>query len=326
MRQLPILLIWMTGMTAFPLASTATDSPLVFTGICDASAAAAVNSDLFVVANDEDNLLRFYRLSRPGAPVHVYAVEPPARKKKQPPEMDIEGAARIGNRVFWIGSHGQNADGEFAPNRHRFFALDISDSRDGVRVRPVGSPYTNLVADMTRDPRLARFRLQHAAQAKPKAPGGLNIEALTDTPAGTLLIGFRNPVPQNRALLVSLLNPNEVVTGESAQFGDPILLDLGGLGLRGIGSTRSGYYLIAGPAQGDAESRLFLWKGGDAVPELVSNITFAGLNPEGICFHDSDVRTDFLLLSDDGTRNLHGEDCKDLPASERQFRAVRISR
>jgi len=318
-----MLLIW---MTAFRLTSTATDSPLVFSGICDASAAAAVDSDLFVVANDEDNLLRFYRLSRPGAPVHVYEVGPPARKKNQSAEMDIEGAARIGNRVFWIGSHGQNADGEFAPNRHRLFALDISNSADGVRVRPVGTPYTNLVADMAREPKLARFRLEHAAQVKPKAHGGLNIEALTDTPEETLLIGFRNPVPQNRALLVPLLNPNEVITGKSARFGDPILLDLGGLGLRGIGSTPGGYYLIAGPVQGDAESRLFFWRGGDAAPELVPNITLAGLNPEGICFHDSDDHTDFLVLSDDGTRNLHGEDCRDLPASERRFRVARVPR
>lgn len=127
MRKPTMLLIW---MTAFPLTSTAADRPLVFTGICDASAAAAVNSDLFVVANDEDNLLRFYRLSRPGSPVHVYEVGPHARKKRKSPEMDIEGAARIGSRVFWISSHGRNADGEFAPNRHRLFALDVSDGGD----------------------------------------------------------------------------------------------------------------------------------------------------------------------------------------------------
>lgn len=188
----------------------------------------------------------------------------------------------------------------------------------------VGTPYTNLVADLAREPKLAPFRLQHAAQLKPKARGGLNIEALTDTPEGMLLIGFRNPVPQDRALLVPLLNPNEVLAGASAQFGNPILLDLGGFGLRGIGSTRSGYYLIAGPAQGDGESRLFFWRGGEAVPELVSSVTVAGLNPEGVCFHDSNNRPDFLVLSDDETRTLHGKDCRDLPASERQFRAVRI--
>ena len=306
------------------LSANAPAEPLVFRELCDASAAVAVNSDLFVVANDEDNLLRFYRLSQPGAPVHVYEVGPSARKRKKPPEMDIEGAARIGSRVFWTSSHGQNADGEFAPNRHRLFALDISDGADGVRVRPVGTAYTNLVADMAREPRLARFRLEHAALKKPKTRGGLNIEALTDTPDGALLIGFRNPIPENRALLVPLLNPDEVLTDKPAQFGDPILLDLGGLGLRGMGSTRSGYYLIAGPASGEAESRLFFWRGGEAVPERLSNVSFAGLNPEGMCFHDSDDHTDFLLLSDDGTRNLNGKDCKDLPASERQFRAVRI--
>ena len=43
--------------------------PLYFTGACDASAAVALDHDLFVVANDEDNTLRVYSRLRPGPPV-----------------------------------------------------------------------------------------------------------------------------------------------------------------------------------------------------------------------------------------------------------------
>jgi len=106
--------------------------PLVFTGMCDASAAIALDKDLFVVANDEDNILRFYRPSQPGKPVYKYDLRPllPATAKAKAPEADLEGAARLGSRFFFISSHGRNAEGKFAPNRHRFFA-DSKPSTSG---------------------------------------------------------------------------------------------------------------------------------------------------------------------------------------------------
>jgi hypothetical protein len=180
------------------------------------------------------------------------------------------------------------------------------------------------VADLLREPKLARFHLAQAAELAPKAQGGLNIEALTDTPQGSLLIGFRNPTPDDRALVVPLLNPNAVLTGQPAEFGDPILLDLGGLGLRGIGSTGRGYYLMAGPVDSEADCRLFLWSGGESQPQPIQGVRFPGINPEGICFHDAEGKSNFLVLSDDGTRHVAGQECKSLPQSQRQFRAFRL--
>jgi len=239
--------------------------------------------------------------------------------------MDLEGAARLGNAVYWIASHGRNASGKFAPNRHRFFALEIPDALPPLGVRRLGLVITNLVDAMAADERLARFQLNAAARRAPKARGGLSIEALTATPEGTLLIGFRNPIPEGRALLVPLLNPNGMLADESPQFGDALLLDLGGYGLRGMASTLNGYYLIAGSADGAGKSALFFWSGGTNVPERVSAIGFDGLNPEAICFPDPSDHTECLILSDDGARKLGGMDCKDLPESERRFRGYRIA-
>lgn len=308
------------------LPANAPAEQLVFRELCDASAAVQLNGDLFAVANDEDNLLRFYRLSQPGRPVGSYNLNAFLFGSKRGAETDLEAAARVGDRVYWITSHGRNKTGKPDPSRQKFFALDIEQDGRDATLKPVGRVYTGLLTDLLSEPSLARFDLTTAARRAPKAEDGLNIEALTESPDGSLLIGFRNPIPQGRALVVPLLNPARVITGVRPEFGKPMLLDLGGLGLRGIGSVAGGYYLIAGPAQGDAESQLFFWRGGESVPERVPNVSFAGLNPEGIIFHDSEDRSDFLLLSDDGTRNLHGEDCKDLPASQRQFRAVRVSK
>ncbi len=294
--------------------------PLVFTGTCDASAAIALSGDLFVVANDEDNILRFYRTRQPDKPVQKFDLRPVLSVKPKS-EADLEGAARLGSRVFFISSHGRNAEGKAAPNRHRLFAVEFTERDDAVGVRPVGKPYVNLVADLANDPKYTRFHLAEAAGQAPKSPGGFNIEALTATPDGTLLIGFRSPIPDGRALLAPLLNPNDVIDGKSPRFGEPLQPDLGRLGIRGLASTARGYYLLAGPAHGDDQSRLFFWAGGDATPQAVSEVTFPKINPEGICFLGVGGGSDFLIVSDDGTRKIKGKECKSLPESDRQFRA-----
>lgn len=319
-RLLPLL--WC--VVSLPAAAATLAEPLVFTGTCDASAALTLGNDLFVVANDEDDVLRFYKVSQPGNPVQKFDLRslfPSTRKKS---ESDIEGAARIGDHCFFITSHGRDAAGKPAPNRHRLFALEMN-LRDGqVSVRRVGNIYTNLVETLAAQPQYARFKLAEAAQLTPKAAGGLNIEALTDTPEGRLLIGFRSPIPEGRALIAPLVNPDQVLLGSAPEFDAPILLDLGGLGLRGMGSSGHDYNLIAGPIDGNGTCRTFTWDGGEAPPRAVRGLEFSGINPEGICFHDSAGRSDFVILSDDGTRKIRGKDCKDLPESQREFRVYRL--
>jgi hypothetical protein len=299
--------------------------PLVFTGTCDASTGTALGGDLFVVANDEDNILRFYRISRPGKPVQTHNLNPLFSPRPKSPEADLEGAARLGSRVFFISSHGRNKEGKFAPARNRLFALELTERNGEVAVQSAGNLYTNLVADLARDPKYLRFRLAEAAERSPEQPGSFNIEGLAGTPEGTLLIGFRSPIPERRALLVPLLNPNEVITGEPPRFGEPILLDLGGLGVRDIGSTTQGYYLLAGPDDGNAQSRLFFWAGGASLPRASESVQFSRMNPEGICFLDVSGGSDMLILSDDGSRKIGGKECKSLPEAERQFRAYRFT-
>jgi hypothetical protein len=245
--------------------------------------------------------------------------------KDKSPEADLEGAARLGSRVFFISSHGSNKDGKFAPARHRLFALELNERASEVAVQLVGRPYTNLAADLARDPKYLRFRLAEAAERSSDSAGGFNIEGLTSTPEGSLLIGFRSPIPERRALLAPLLTPNEVITGEPPQFGEPILLDLGGLGVRGIGATASSYYVLAGPDDGNAPSRLFSWAGSSASPQALNAVRFPKINPEGICFLNVGDSMTVLILSDDGSRKVRGVECKSLPEAERQFRAYQFT-
>jgi hypothetical protein len=298
-------------------------APIVFTGTCDASAALGLADDLFVVANDEDNVLRFYRLRQPGPPVQTYDLKSVFTSKRKAPEADLEGVAQLGDQVFFITSHGRNASGKPAPNRHQFFALKLTEANGVATINAVGQSYNNLVADLARDPKYQSFDLADAAGLAPKAPGGFNIEALTATPQGTLLIGFRSPIPEHRALLAPLLNPTAVIAGAPAEFGEPILLNLGGLGLRGITAVTNGYYLLAGPAAGGGQSRLYFWEGGTMPPRQISEVDFVQSNPEGICYLPAGEQAGFLIVSDDGTRMIGGKECKTLPAAQRQFRAYR---
>ena len=87
-------------------------APTTYRGMCDASAAVSLNADLFAVANDEDNTLRVYHRKPGGLPAFSFDLTAFLRIGKKSPEADIEGSAAIGDRVYWITSHGRNAKGK----------------------------------------------------------------------------------------------------------------------------------------------------------------------------------------------------------------------
>jgi hypothetical protein len=293
----------------------------IFSGMCDASAAAAIGEAHFIVANDEDNILRVYSRSG-GAPIDEFDLSEFLEAHKK--ETDLEGAAPLGARVFWITSHGRTAKGDVSSERQRFFGTDITLAGRRIEVQPAGRPYTRLLEDLLREKRLAPYRLSEAAKLAPKAKGALNIEALSATPDGHLLIGFRNPIRDGKALLVPLLNPSDLIEGERASFGDPIDLDLGGLGVRSMGWDAGRYLIIAGAFGEGGRSRLYEWSGQpNDQPRLVKRVAFRGFNPEGIMFTQRGSKAEYFVLSDDGTRIIDGHSCKELnDPARRQFRGT----
>ena len=107
--------------------------PVLHLGCCDASAGVAVSSNLFIMANDEDNLLRVYRRDQPGTPVQAFQAGPFLRVNSRKPESDLEAATRVGDRIYWITSHGRNRSGALRESRHRFFATTFSVTAKGDR-------------------------------------------------------------------------------------------------------------------------------------------------------------------------------------------------
>jgi hypothetical protein len=304
---------------------------LTFTGMCDASAAVPLDDNLFAVADVEDNVLRVYDAERGGAPLRAADVSArlslPVKKhkpKKKPkplkwPETDIEAATRIGDLAFWITSHGRNSKGKEKPERQRLFATTLPDGSSDLLLSVYGAAYERLLPDLFADSRFAEFGLERAAEQAPKEEGGLNIEGMTARVEGGVFIGFRNPVPGGRALLFTLLNPEQVIEGQRAELGDPLRLDLGGLGVRSLSSWRGRYLIAAGHYSDGARSRLYSWDGKADLKPI--DVHFPNFNPEG--FFTPENRDAILVLSDDGTVLVGNTECKKLKdANLKRFRGA----
>ncbi|WP_158597997.1 DUF3616 domain-containing protein [Noviherbaspirillum saxi] len=288
-----------------------------YTGLCDASAASALGKDHFVVADDERNTLVIYKLNQP-EPAHSIDLSA-FLGTKEDKESDIEGAAAIGKRIYWISSHGRNSSGEVQKRRYRFFATD-KDEQTPTTLAPVGKPYTTLLDDLIAAPELKKYRIADAASRAPEAEGGLNIEGLTAMPYGGLLIGFRNPIPGNLALIVPIKNPAEMIKGTKPQFGKPIELALGGRGIRSIERVGKEFMIVAGPPADDGSFMLYRWSGkADDKAQAIPGIEVSGLFPEALIAVPNSTQT--LLLSDDGGVKSRGVACKNKEKSKQSFRA-----
>lgn len=293
---------------------------LAYRGSCDGSAAVALDAEHFVGACDEDNVLRIYQRGRGALPVQAFDMSSLIQADLRHPESDFEGAARLGETVYWISSHSLSRGGKERAGRGRFFATKFLRAGGGWKVELVGIPRADLLEYLTTDPDIASLKLAEAATRSPKEKDALNIEGLCATPEGYLLVGFRNPIRGGQAVLVSLRNPAAYVGGAAPEFGPPLKLDLGGLGIRDLTLWRGGYLVAAGPARSGGKHQLWFWAGGKAAPQRLPDEELKGFDVEAIVAYPGS--TDSVeLLSDDSGEPMGGGECKDLPPAQRQFRS-----
>src|SRR6185503_15218491 len=111
MRVSRFILPVLVSVTVTARGQIKVSAPIIHTGMCDASAAVALGPDLFAVANDEDNAIRIYLAGKPGPPIQTVNLSTFLQFGRKSPELDLEGAARIGDRIYWITSHGRNQEG-----------------------------------------------------------------------------------------------------------------------------------------------------------------------------------------------------------------------
>lgn len=204
--------------------------------------------------------------------------------------------------VYAITSHSRNGDGEEKNSRERLVRFRVVDDR-------VAAPAvaTGLKAALAaRHPVLAAA----AAVRDAKTAAGFNIEALEITPDGQrLLVGFRSPLLDRRALVAGIDNPAAMFAAGTAPQISPRLdlLDLGGHGIRGMSFVPAlgGYLVISGPVSKErAQFRLWFWRG--QAGDSPRGVDVAGLpdfaHAEGVCPASLDGRPRLVIVSDDGDR------------------------
>ena len=324
MRHLSILAFFLFNILVSAGYGQAAETFTTYYGTSDASAAVGVGKELFVSADDENNVLRVYKADQSSLPVSTFDLTPFLDVDSDYPEADIEGATIAGDLIYWISSHGRNQDGKMRQSRYRFFATSVKVEKGGVILTPVGSPCRTLINEMVKTATLQHLELGSATRFDAKklkkeereklAPkeDGLNIEGLCATPDGKILyIGLRNPLffdsvtCEKRAIIVPLLNPKQVIeNGNLPIFGSPILWRLDGLGVRGMEYSRfhKAYFIIAGPADGASDFALYRWSGKEEnQPVLVKKFPADKNNftPETLVVFENSGR--LLVLSDDGS-------------------------
>lgn len=292
--------------------------PQFYLSCCDGSGAADLNDRLFASVNDEDSQLRIYDRLRPGLPVQSISLESWLELKKKEGEPDLEAIARWQNYLFIVGSHSRSRDGKKRANTRRLLCLAYEVIDGTVRARPFGESRDDLLDGLESAPELRALSLEAASQLPSDHPGALNIEGMSTTPEGHLLLGFRGPVSQGKALVVPILNPLAWVTGAQVRFGPPVRLDLGGRGIRAMARVGAVVYLVGEFELGKKDIRLYAWDGSSPAPRDSWPVELRGFDPESILAFPEQPRV-LRLLSDDGSGKLNGVECRDLNESQKRF-------
>lgn len=143
-------------------------------------------------------------------------------------------------------------------NRHQMIRVDLASPREGVLV---AERVARVSAD--RRPNIREWLISSsgrpwtplAFQGRPEA-GGINVEGLATDPAGNLLMGFRGPLEETRALTLRMRpgGPEDEpvslgwlemdVSGLPWKRGDPAMLERGIRGIDRIPGVRDEEYVV----------------------------------------------------------------------------------
>lgn len=213
---------------------------------------------------------------------------------------DPEAVAYGGSFFYMVGSQSRNEP----PERNSLvrFALD-----------PVNK---TLLGQADVMPNLRDYLIENVPELKSVADvkeNGIDIEGIAyDSVGDRLLLGFRSPLVNGKALIVpiKLRNPRGAFSADNIlPPGPAIQIQLGGLGIRDFefDVRSSTYFLIAGaPVHGETPTfSLWEWNGGvdqqnpDSNPREISKLD-GKMKPEGVT-HARIAGRDFIFIVGDGS-------------------------
>lgn len=285
------------------------DAGLVYQGICDGSAAVRLGSDKLMVAYDEMNSLFVFDAA--GGSIQQTVELGKILPLPDNSEMDLEAAVAHGNGVWWIGSHGLDSKADSVPNRRVLFKTGLPGeaiaSNEGAGTGVTKTERVLPAIDLQEGPYdlgelLSEFVGDNAARLAPKN-GGLNVEGMSVTPDGDLLVALRSPLTdglRGDATILQLARQ-----GQGFQLVKTRQLSLGDRGIRDIAISDNGYYLIAGAVESGGDFSVYRWQLSGELREVFS--IPPGFNAEGLV----DMGQYWLVLSDDGKVKRKDQEASD---------------
>jgi len=135
----------------------------------------------------------------------------------------------------------------------------------------------------------------------------ISIEGLCmDANNSSLLIGFRSPVIDGKAVVIAIKNPREVMLGkEKPKFSKPNSLSLNGLGIRDMtyDAQRDGYWIIAGGSNDrNFNFQLWFWDNKTKKVSFVKNHPYIGYGEGITIIHKDTKKSALLIVEDDGLK------------------------
>lgn len=261
-------LLMKSAVWAFPALASDEDRPMPslgiaeFTDIYEPSAVQQLPDGRILVVEDEAsravNILTF---GDDGRLVEDNALDLKVTRGFGRTLSDLEGlSVDDGGFIYAITSHSPTKKNGRKPEREQLLHFQIKGSQVGEI-----SSYTGLYDALASATALKESILDKTGEEVDFET--INIEGLSFHKAtGQLLLGMRAPMVGDASLIVVIENPEQVLAGSAApQFGEPIVLDLQGGGIRALSyDPVLGTFLIVNEiedAEGDKLSQMWTWTG-----------------------------------------------------------------
>jgi Protein of unknown function (DUF3616) len=327
MRRIALTVVLL--LTCFAVSLTRPQTGTQTLPLSEVSGAVNIGGDRVLLVADEGYLVQVVAHAEAtfkagGSKSFADNMKPPSPKTDGRKELidDLEDAAwdRKRQAAFLITSHSRSKNQDNVANpkadkpaRHKLARIFLK----------AGNNDAPREVDVLEEA-LKKFPFVVEAMKQPHQNGGntgtFNIEGLAfDEESDSLLIGLRSPTQackdRSCAVVLTLKNPHEVFDQQTAlpKFDpQPGLLDLGGLGIRGMtyDAQKKGVWIIAGRSddpdtpRDEVLSTLWFWDTTqpDRPPRKAKtgSLKLAGLNPESVCLLNRAGKPGLLLISDDG--------------------------
>lgn len=255
---------------------------------------------ILVVEDEAKRALSVMSLGEDGTLVENPSLDLMLTRSFGRPLNDLEGLTTDDqDRIYAITSHSTNKEGIRDASREQLLRFEVN-----------GSGLKNVAYHTSlRDELAGNFYLQDQISEMAGEQVNfdkLNIEGLSFH-NGQLLLGLRAPKAMDSSIVVPIINPVSIFDfGEAAQFGDPILLDLAGGGIRALSfDPVLGAFLIVNEVElpsGGKTSQLWSWSGNAADQPLPLDLPDI-INMKNVESIDSVLingQRHLLLMSDEG--------------------------